>query len=204
MDVEPGHRPDTYTIVARGRTDSMVADFYPVEGVAESRLGKALEDHGFDEDDAENGVHRSVSITLPVQGRVLTVRATREGAKSDFLLPAPPETVDMLAALYQLRSIALPPGTSFCFPIFGAHRIWTLQGSVVGRETVSTPDGDYKAIHLSGTAVRSDAPQALPREVHIWLSDDVRRIPVMAMGAVQNKPVRVVMTRYVPGIRRKR
>jgi hypothetical protein len=203
MNVEPGHRPDTYTIVARGKTDSVAADFYPVEGVAESRLGRALEDHGFDEDDAENGMHRSVSVTLPVQGRVLPVRATREGNKADFNLSAPAETVDMLAALYQLRSIALPPGTSFCFPVFGAHRIWILQGSVAGRETVSTPDGDYKSIHLSGTAVRTDAPQAPPREVHIWLSDDDRRIPVMAMGAVQNKPVRVVLTRYVPGIRRK-
>lgn len=203
MNVAPGHRPDTYTIVARGKTDSVVADFYPVEGIAESRLGKGLEDHSFEEEDTENGVHRSVAVTLPVPGRMLPVRAFRQGTKMDFALAAPPQTLDMLAALYQLRSLALPPGASFCFPIFGAHRIWILQGSVVGREKVSTPEGEYRAIHLSGMAVRTDAPQAPPREIHIWLSDDARRIPVMAMGAVQNKPVRIVMTTYVPGIVRK-
>jgi hypothetical protein len=203
MSLVPGRKPDALTIVARGRTESVAEDFYAVTAVAESHLGRALEDRAYDEDSTEDGVHRSVNVTFPPKAGALAVHATREGNPEELSLQAPVDTRDMLASLYDLRTIPLANGFSFCIPVFGARRIWLLRGSVTGRERITTPLGEYKTIHLSGTATRTEGPPNA-REVHLWLTDDADRLPVAAYGMIQGKPVRVELSRRVPGGRRRR
>jgi len=198
MTTAPGHRPDVYTIVARGRTDQFAGSFYPVEAIAHSQLGAGLDDRGYDEDATEDGVQRSVAVEFPPKGPELRVQASKQGDSENYAVSAPPETRDMLGALYQLRTLALADGASFCVPIFGGRRIWVLRGTVVGREPVQTPLGEYKAIHLSATASRLDAPR-VSRELHLWITDDAERIPVAAFGILQGKPVRAQLVKYARG-----
>jgi hypothetical protein len=197
MALTPGHRPDAFVILARGHTESVAADFYAVTGTAESHLGRDLEDLAYEEDSTENGVHRSQSMVFPPKEHHLAIHSFREGNPDDSVLEAPPDTRDMLATLYLLRSAALAPGEKFCIPVAGARRTWVLRGSVAGRESVTTPLGEYKTIHLAGSAVRLGGPRQ-EREIHLWLSDDADRIPVAAFGMIQGKPVGAQLVKYTP------
>lgn len=202
MTVMPGRGDAPYIIEARGKTGTFAANFYPVQAVSETKLGRRLEGRSYFEDATEKGVRRTVEVAFPIAAdRKLPVRATKEGNREDFSLNAPLETRDLLSALYSVRGMNLPDGTELCLPVFAGRRIWILRAKVDGREPVRTPAGDFKTIHLSGTAVRHDNPK-VTREVHFWLSDDASRLPVAAFGLVQNKPVRAQLTQYDLGRRK--
>lgn len=201
MNVLPGRGDTPYVILAKAKTGTFAGNFYPVEAVLESRIGRQMQSQSYVEDAMENGVRRIVELSFPAPKMSrMPVRATRDGTRADFTLGAPVDTRDMLSALYMVRGMRLPTGEEMCIPIFGASRIWALRAKVEGREKVRTPLGDVQVIHISGEAVRSDYP-AHKREVHFWLTDDDSRIPVEAFGLIQNKPIRARMVSYDAGRR---
>lgn len=201
MTVLPGRGAEPYMIEARAKTGTFAANFYPVDAVAEARLGKALEPRSYYEDGRENNVHRTTEVAFPTKEGRLAVRATKEGNREDYSVGAPEETRDMLSALYGVRAMNLADGTEVCLTVFGARRVWTLRAKVKGREPVRTPAGDFQTIHLEGVAVRNDNPK-ITRELHFWMSDDASKTPVAAFGLVQNKPVRAQLVQYDPGRRK--
>lgn len=201
MNVLPGRGQSPFVILAKGKTGTFAGNFYPVDAVAESRLGRQLQSQSYVEDATENGVRRVVEMNFPApKDSRMPVRATRDGVRADFTLGAPVDTRDMLSALYMVRGLALPDGEEICIPVFGAQRIWALRAKVAGREKLRTPLGDVNVVHIEGVAVRADRP-GTRREVHFWLTDDEARVPVEAFGLIQNKPVRARMVNYDPGRR---
>jgi len=201
LQVQPGRGPDAWVVEAKAATAPFAANFYEVGARSTARLGRALDSRGYDENATEAGVNRTTAIELPATSGRLKVRATKQGDRDDYVVDAPAGTRDLLSVLYAARAMALAPGAELCVPVFGARRMWTLRMKVIGRETVRTPAGEFRTLHLSGQAVRLD--RAGPtREVHIWLSDDAERIPVAAFGQVQNKPVQAELVRRDPGRRR--
>lgn len=201
MNVLPGRGETPYVILAKAKTGTFAANFYPVDAVLESRIGRRMESQSYVEDAMENGIRRIVELSFPApKTSRMPVRATRNGTRADFTVGAPEDTRDMLSALYMVRGMQLPDGEEMCIPIFGASRIWALRAKVEGREKVRTPLGDVQVIHIAGEAVRSDYP-AHKREIHFWLTDDESRVPVEAFGLIQNKPVRARMVSYDAGRR---
>ncbi|HEX4803037.1 MAG TPA: DUF3108 domain-containing protein, partial [Myxococcaceae bacterium] len=79
------------------------------------------------------------------------------------------------------------------FDVYGIRRLWRLSGKVEGREHVSLAIGDFEAWHLAGTAVRLDDFRHR-REVHLWISDDRRRLPLAVVGAIDLGAVRAQLT----------
>lgn len=201
MTVMPGRGDEPYVIEARGKTGTFAANFYSVDAVATSRLGKDLANHAYREDATEAGVHRTVDVELPARQNQLHVRATKEGNREDYDLRAPPDTRDLLAALYAVRAMNLPDGTDVCIPVFGARRVWTLRAKVVGREKARTGAGDFQTVRISGSAVRTDN-DAIRRDVQFWVTDDPTHLPVAACGLVQNKPVCANLKAWDPGRRK--
>jgi hypothetical protein len=89
--------------------------------------------------------------------------------------------LDYVGGLFLFRSLPLQIGQSFCFDAYATKRMWRVEGSVEAREHISIPAGEFDAYHLSGVA-RSFTGD-LKREIHVWLSDDARRLPLAAVGA---------------------
>jgi hypothetical protein len=201
LKVLPGKPKEPFLIEARGKTGTFAANFYAVDAVATSILGRTLEDTAYQETATEAGVHRSLDVAFPVVDGRLHVRSTREGNRDDVDLKAPEGTRDLLAALYAVRAMELPDGAEVCLPVFAGRRVWTLRVRVEGRERTRTPAGDFQTIRISGTAVRADAPH-VTRAVQFWLGDDASRMPVAACGLVQNKPVCANLKAWDPGRRK--
>lgn len=200
--IAPGRGETPWTIVARAKTHTFVANFHEVSARARAGLGSKLESRTYEEDSTEGGVHRTVDISLPVpENGALPVRSTRDGTPRQFQLRAPRQTRDLLSALHVARAMPLKEGDTICLPIFAAHRMWTLRMRVMGKEPIHTPVGRFDSLHLEGTAFLQNNPKR-QREVHLWFSDDEARIPLAAFGLIQGKPVRAQLVQYEPGKRR--
>lgn len=192
---ERGEAP--WVVRARAKTSSLAANFRSVDSKVEVRLDESLASRSYSEDGIEAGKHGSVDVTFPPQGK-LKVRVTRQGNRVDAQLSAPDDVRDLIGALYAARAMPLEVGSELCLPIFGNRQVWILRAKTVERESIDTPAGTFDTLHLEATATRFGTP-GTSREVHLWFTDDDRRLPVAAFGEVQNKPVRAQLVGFEAG-----
>jgi hypothetical protein len=94
-----------------------------------------------------------------------------------------------------LRQLPLKKGMPICFDAYGIRRLWRVWGTVEAREHVSLPVGEFEAWHISGQAARLDFP-SMRREIHVWISDDAKRLPLAALGAIDLGTVRATLKAY--------
>jgi len=101
------------------------------------------------------------------------------------------DALDYVGGIFLFRGIPLKVGEPFCFDAYAIKRMWRVEGKVEAREHVSVPAGEFDAFHLSGMATSYVGD--LKREVHIWVSDDARRLPLAAVGVIDLGPVRATL-----------
>jgi hypothetical protein len=190
----------TLPVEARVQTNTFFSKVRRVNGVATSYLNpRTLRPVRHTEETVENEVQRSVTALFGAKERSVTVdyRYGRTKGHHDYRYLH--DGLDVAGALYVLRQLPLKQGMSVCFDVYGVRRMWRMTGTVLKREHVSLPLGEFDAWHLSGTAVRVDNP-AMRRDVHVWVTDDARRLPLAAVGAVDLGAVRATLTAYTrPG-----
>jgi hypothetical protein len=143
----------------------------------------------------EDGIRRSSDARLAPAGPEIVLEnrtGEREGRAS---YPRERTTLDGVSALYYLRAARLAPGDRFCLDVVALGRLWRVEGSVATRiERVETPGGTFPSLRVDLAGRRADRPE-VRREVHLWLSQDARRIPVAAVGEIDLGPVRVLLAR---------
>lgn len=156
------------------------------------------------EDSVENEVPRKVNVLFGAKDRSIQMDAT-VGAKNDRRnFTYDKDVLDLAGALYTIRQLPMKEGLPVCFDVYGTRRMWRLSGTVGAREHVTTPLGEFDAWHLNGIAVRLDKPST-KREVHVWISDDARRLPLAAVGAIDLGAVRATLTSVArPGEKREK
>ena len=67
--------------------------------------------------------------------------------------------------------------------------MWTLAGAIGPREQIETPVGKFTAVRIDTVATRQDDPN-VKRASHVWVTDDDRRLPLVALGDVRGKTIR--------------
>jgi hypothetical protein len=143
----------------------------------------------------EDGLRRSSDVRLAPPGPEI-VLVNQSGDKiARSTIPREHTALDALAALYYLRAARLAPGDRLCVDVVAMGRVWRVEGTVAARtERVETPAGTFRALRLDLSGHRADKPE-IRREVHLWLSDDGRRLPVAAVGEIDLGPVRGLLAR---------
>jgi hypothetical protein len=178
------------------QTNSFFSKVRRVDATAVSYLHpKTLRSSRYTEDATENEVHRTVEVAFNPNRRSVRVDYTLKGKKGHNDLTYEHDGLDVAGAIYMLRQLPLKEGMSVCFDVYGVRRMWRMAGTVLKREHVSMPLGEFEAWHLSGTAVRLDKPSQ-SREVHVWISDDARRLPLAAVGSIDLGAVRATLTSF--------
>lgn len=160
---------------------------------------KTLRPTRYTEDAVENEQPRQVNVLFGAKDRSVKVDyvINQKPGHADFTYDK--DVLDVAGALYAMRQLPLKEGLPLCFDVYGIRKMWRMTGSVLKREHVSLPLGEFNAWHLSGVAVRLDKP-SMKREVHIWLSDDARRLPLAAVGTIDIGTVRATLTSFArPG-----
>jgi hypothetical protein len=204
MRVLPG-RDGALPIEVRAQTNTFFSKVRRVTGTATSYLHpRTLKPHRYVEDATENEVHKLTEVNFRTRDRQVKVDFRIGGRKGSRVFPLANDALDVAGAVYFLRQLPLKQDTRVCFDVYGIRAMWRMVGKVEEREHISLPVGEFDAWHLSGTAIRLDDPKQR-REVHVWLSDDARRLPLVAMGTLDLGTVRATLTGFVrPGEKKAR
>jgi len=181
-------------IQLKAHTNTLFSKVRRMKGLATSYLDAVtLHPVRYVEEGTENEVRKTTSVSFrPKQRRVeVDYKIGDSTGQSEF--QSAHDALDVAATVYLMRQLPLEKGTELCFDIYGIRRLWRMSGKVEGREHVSLAIGDFEAWHLAGTAVRLDDFRHR-REVHLWISDDRRRLPLAMVGAIEVGAVRAQLT----------
>jgi hypothetical protein len=174
------------------QTNTFFSKVRSVKGTATSFDDpKTLRPQRYLEDAVENGVRRVADVTFQ-KNRVANLVSISGGATTGRQLGFGNDVSDVAGAVYLLRALPLEEGQSLCFDVYAIRRIWRVWGTVLPREPVSMPLGEFTALHLAGQAAPLGMPDAR-REVHVWVSDDARRLPLAALGTIDLGAVRATL-----------
>ncbi|WP_338867306.1 DUF3108 domain-containing protein [Myxococcus stipitatus] len=182
-------------VLAEAQTNSFFSKVRRVRGSATTWLNpRTLRPRRYVEDATENELRRKVEVAFTHKDRAIKVDyQIGQRTKGQFNYTYDKDGLDVAGSIYLLRQLPLEENMSVCFDVYGVRRLWRMQGQVLKKEQVTTPLGQFNAWHLSGTAVRLDRPKQ-KREVHVWISDDARRLPLAAVGTLDLGTVRATLT----------
>jgi hypothetical protein len=145
------------------------------------------------EDEVEDGVPKNADVKFSPDGNHEVVIDWRRGsAIGQVRQRYANDGLDLIGAIYYFRAIPLKAGEAMCFDVYALRHLWRLWGTVLTKEHVATPAGEFDAFHLAGEAARLDRPD-FRRKVHIWISDDAKRLPIAALGEIDLGPVRATL-----------
>ncbi|WP_037584500.1 DUF3108 domain-containing protein [Stigmatella aurantiaca] len=187
------------------QTNSFFSKVRRVKGSAVSYLHpRTLRPSRYTENATENEVQRKVDVAFGAKDRSVKVDYTIGERSGRYHYTYDKDGLDVAGAIYLMRQLPLKEGLPVCFDVYGIRKMWRMTGVVEKREHVSLPIGEFDAWYLTGTAVRTDRP-TIRREVHVWISDDARRLPLVAVGTVDVGAVRATLTAYSrPGDKKQR
>jgi hypothetical protein len=146
----------------------------------------------FREELDEGNNHRSLEVDFPSRSGKLQAKSTFNGRPDSLDLPASPLARDLLSAFFLLRALPLKTGTPVCAEVYAARKMWTLAGAVGPREQIETPLGKFNVVRIDTTATRLDDAN-VKRAAHVWVTDDDRRLPLVAVGEVRGKTIRATL-----------
>lgn len=183
-------------IQVKARTNSLFSKVRRMKGLATSYLDAiTLHPVRYIEDGTENEVRKYSSVSFHPRQRRVEVEYKIGNSAGQAEFDSAPDALDAAATVYLMRQLPLEQGSELCFDVYGIRRLWRLSGRVEGRERVSLPIGDFDAWHLAATAVRLDDFRHR-RDVHLWISDDRRRLPLAVIGALDLGAVRAQLTGF--------
>jgi hypothetical protein len=173
-------------------TNTFFSKMRRVKGTGTSWVNpKTLKPSRYFEDAHENEFHRVADVTFGAKSAHLKSSINDRSGEAD--LPFSADGLDVAGAVFLMRQLPLKQGAKLCFDVYGIRRMWRVWGTVEPLEHVSLPVGEFDAWHLAGQAARLDIPNAR-REVHVWISDDARKLPLAALGSIDLGTIRATLT----------
>ena len=180
------------TLVARSRakTNAFVStNLGRYEGFISTLIGPDLMPVRFREQLDEGDHHRAVEVEFPPKGGKLAARASVDGKPEALELEATPIARELVSSFLYLRALPLKAGTPVCLEVYAARKMWSMTGAVGPKEAVDVPVGKFNAVRIDLVAVRRD-DASVQRSAHAWITDDDRRLPLVAIGEVRGKTFR--------------
>jgi len=115
------------------------------------------------------------AIVFDQAGRKAT---TLWAGRKPVTMPTPPRVQDIVSCLYYFRDRPdLAPGSVATIDVNDGKRNWKLTVRVEGRERVTVPAGSYDTLRVEAE-VRFEGMFLDQGQVRLWLTDDVRHVPV--------------------------
>ncbi|MEN9800047.1 MAG: hypothetical protein RL653_3744 [Pseudomonadota bacterium] len=165
---------------------------------------RTLRPVSYEERSTEDGTVLTADVDFSQDKRTAALQFSVDGKQGTRSFGFASDGLDVVGALYLLRQVPLQQGQPLCFDTYGVRRMWRVFGTVQGREHLSTKIGEFEAWHITGWAVRLDNPHHR-RELHVWISDDAARLPLVALGVIDLGAVRATLVGHGrPGQARRR
>jgi hypothetical protein len=184
----------------RVKNTSVFAKVRRIRGVASSWIDlRTLLPQRYSDETNEDGLRRTTEVRFDQGGPHLRLAWTFGERRGIREVDRTGEAMDLISLVYYLRAAELKPGQPFCVDLVANRRYWRLEGKLVdGREEVNTPAGTFQALRVDAMLTRqptAEDPKVRSRPLHMWFSDDSRRVPVAAVTEVDLGPVRALLAR---------
>jgi len=92
-------------------------------------------------------------------------------------------TLDPLSGFYFIRTIKYEVGESVYVDIFDSKKLWNVEVQVLRKEKIKTRLGEFDTV-LIKPLMKSEGIFNRKGDLYIWLTDDLRRIPVKMQSKV--------------------
>jgi hypothetical protein len=100
------------------------------------------------------------------------------------IFDVPDFVFDPLAGFYYLRTLRLEVGKSVYVTIFDSKKVWNVEVQVLRREKITLPIGAFDTLVIK-PLMKSEGIFYRKGDIIIWLTDDMKRIPVMVQTKVK-------------------
>lgn len=173
-------------IVSTARSNDWLSVFFPVEDRIVSSYDRhrapfpGLARH-YRLQTREGTRRRDREIVFEHERGVARFTDHKTGEKVD--IPIPPDTIDVYGSFYYVRYLPLEVGKSHNLNILDSKRQRLIEVRVLRKEKLKTVLGEVETIVIQ-PLVYSEGVFEGKGTVHIWLTDDERRIPVRARTRV--------------------
>lgn len=177
-------------------TNTFFSKVRKVKGSGTSYMNpRTLRPQRYFEDAVEDDIHRVADVKFIPKDKRVHLTSTIQGEMNQWDMAWANEGLDVAGTIYLMRQLPLKENLKLCFDAYGIRRMWRTWGRVVGKEHISMPVGEFDAWHIEGVAARIDEPN-MRREIHVWITDDPRRLPLAALGAIDLGTVRATLTGF--------
>lgn len=108
---------------------------------------------------------------------------------------------DAHSAMAQLRGWRASPGQARSVFIVGIRRIWRVDITCGGPDTIASPIGNRRAIRFTGASYHANRALAVEpgrpaRSFTVWLSDDADRVPLKLTATTEFGEIVMDLTEY--------
>ncbi len=114
--------------------------------------------------------------------------------------PLPDRVEDIISSFYYLRTQPLRTGDEIRVDLFSRGKIYRLQVAVQGLDSIETEVGTFQAFRLQPAMREEGSGEDHNRgKLFVWISDDSRRLPVMAKTLLPIGSVTARLRQISPG-----
>jgi LysM repeat protein len=186
------HSRPTYHLLAEARTHPAFEWFYKVRDKIESyfdqqslfpwRYEKHLREGGYS-NDSDMSYDQAQQRVIKDQGRTI--------------VSAPPLTQDVLSEFYYFRTLPLKVGDDIKIPVVADDgKIYDLRVNVLRRERITVPAGTFNCLMVE-PYLNFEGLFQHKGKLHIWVTDDVRRVPVLIKSEILIGSINIVLRNAV-------
>jgi hypothetical protein len=180
-----------------------------------AKLFKNLIDEATTTIDTESGRPLILDTTVVLNDKSSTAHAVFTGSIANVTFTKPDDpgrhayrvnfgnvTVhDSHSAMAQMRGWRPVAGTTKQVYVVGGKRLWRVDVTFVGAETIGSAVGNRRTTHLSGSAFRARPNLQLEqatatRTFDVWISDDADRVPLKMTAHTELGDVQMDLTEY--------
>ena len=180
-----------YHVIGDGKTYSFYDSFFKVRDRYESFIDTAsLQPYRFIRNVYEGGYTKYQTVNFN--------HATNQAHTNDGVFNVPNCVQDVVSSMYYARNIDFnryKPGDKIYFNMFLDNETYNLYIRYLGKETIKTKYGKFRAIKFKPLLVKGTIFEGGEKMV-VWVSDDANKIPLRVESPISVGSVKVDMMSY--------
>ncbi|TAH00824.1 MAG: DUF3108 domain-containing protein [Sphingobacteriales bacterium] len=191
MALEKLNNKPVYHITGDGKTYSFYDKFFKVRDKYESFIDTTtLLPQKFIRNVYEGGYKKYENVTFNQQ--------TNTAVTNDGVFKVPNCVQDVLSSIYYARNIDFnkyKPGDKIPFAMFLDNETYNLYIRYLGKETIKTKYGKFKAIKFKPLLIKGTIFEG-GEKMNVWVSDDANHLPLRIESPISVGSVKVDMMSY--------
>ncbi len=178
--------PEGFTVNTHATSTAVISIFYKVDDTAKSTIHPDGYPMSYELKISEGRYkrHRTTEFKPPSAEQIYRIiyEDITKNDTAEFKVEKPYH--DTLSAFYEMTKRPLIVGQSQYIDIFDKKKLYSTEIQVLRKETVDVPAGRFDTVVIK-PLLKTEGIFNRKGELHIWVSDDDRKIPVIVRSKVK-------------------